>query len=56
MGAPPTNALVTAPLSIGADVYNALSLSGGEDHDDDVRTKDLVSELGPFMRPRPSAR
>ena len=23
MGAPPTNALVTAPLSIGADVYDA---------------------------------
>ena len=28
---------------------NALSLSGYED--DDVRTKDLVSELGLFMRP-----
>ena len=28
MGAPPTNALVTAPLSIGADVYRVTILVG----------------------------
>ena len=35
---------------------NALSLNGG-DEDDDVRTKDLVSELGLFVGPsRPRVR